>query len=1748
MSTNTEVNYPLVYAKPPVVKLAICYNPFIPDDLAKYLLVYNQYNTLADYMVGLPESVEWAVAYNGLKIEPENWLSIKPQPDSIITIVRVPEGGKDGGAKDVLRIIAMIAMAAVVAFTAPYLIPFLTGMGMSAAIATAVATTALTMAGAMIVNALLPSQQTNLDQGPTSQSYGIDGPKNTSKEGVPLPVVYGEQRVAGNTVDLFTRNYGDDQYLYLRTVLNDGAVADVRDILVNNQDIANFADVEYRINFGTAGEETVSWFDHAISLNNIQQKITTTGVLYTTTDAVDRLRVDVAFPAGLIHISEKSGNKYDGNCDLQIEYREMSTNGLTPVGSWADLPLELEVPVDTTGSTGIYSVGLTKSATFSVTPDEPADSGNLWLMTAEYKRTTDTVWQTLDTKIGNLINAVIYQHGYTQSKELPNISWTLNFPSTDTWQVRFVGGSLTSGSEHFSNLSGVPASTTNLHVQRQTQSPFRLTYQSSTLPHKRYQVRVKRALAELDDEANDPSGCYVIDVGEVQNENVNYEGIAMLSMKIKLNDQLSAAPNVTALVKGSLLAIYDDEGNVSSTEWSDNPADIVMDMLLNPDRGGGYSPNKVVWSQISEFRDHCEAEGLKFNGVFDFVTTLWDGMQSVARCGHGVLVPQGTRYTIAIDRAATPTMVFTGSNMYMDSFQKTWVNLNDRANEIQQSYYDADDGYRQKTIRLPDAEAQSRGDKPKPASVSGFGITNPTQATSEAEYQARHNAYTTNFVSFDAPIEAIGLSIGDVCLIQHDSVKYAEGVGGRLEAASTTTVINLDRPVTMTTGHTYSLLISTDAVQLYSPTITAVTSTKVTVSGLPTSNLPRIRRLKQGVHDREVLKILSLGGGIYSLTLDDTTDLTTGGATLWDTDVIIERQVQYVAGDSMSVTLTAPLPGAPKQYSNFLFGQVATVKMPYRLTAISADDDLYKRTLSFTNYDARIYAPGSWGVPTLSSSVVQTVSQVLTLHATWDSHPAVDQQRLKVTLDWQRPTDTSYGGADIYLQQNSGAWFNVGTSTNATTWQGDFNRGDVLVFRVVAFNSKGERALADMAPTVGVTLDTYEMDVTAPSSLSQSLTAFDVTGTVHAAWIAPTVKPDAYEVAVRLLSDADYLAFVNAGSVVASYPASVTGNDGYIIFNSTPDTKIDITSLVVGKYALRVRSVQGYAISEWAYLPMQVAAPTIPTVVTNVRLSNAIPSEPLQFASSDAHFAWDDVLTQQGDASGLAGDNLVNFFLDYAVKIYDVSDNLLRTEYTTSPTYSYTLAKNQSDTHTTGITAHRSFKLSVSLRGKQGQVSTATVITVSNPAPALTSAHIVLGASQTTLAYIQPTDTDFAGVRVWLSTTSGFTPGAGNVVYQGTGNATFTTVDDTVYYYRYAFYDAFGLESLNMSGESSFTAGVGVATGDADHLGGIPAEDIIADLVANSENILKENLLNDTKWSIQQALNYTAGGDSTQFVSVQAKEKSETAYNTVSLLGALSTDGLAFVLNSSIVMNDGTTNLASELNSLRSTLDASTVTITDLREVVDGVSGRVSIAVNGTRGITGLDFGVDGNSDHFDIVSSNFRLIDPSDHTNVRTPISYSGGILKMENVEVDSIKAGSITSEAFGVNQLVKRASTVLGGSTGIGVVGQTNYFSIPAGSWVQIIGHALIQPPSAGGGGNYTMVVRLSDTTGDIYSYQPTFSIGTASTNGTYTLPWVCDFNMPVASGAARVEVVFIPNGTDRTAHVLGGNVVLIAHPQTS
>lgn len=313
------------------VKVGIVYNAFDATNVQKSELLYQEGQKLSHYLGGLPDTVDWKVGLNGVPVEADKFEETEVLAQDNITLVMIPRGG--GGIKNILRIVAMVAVvvAAVALFGPAIGTSFGGGIIASSGMASMIGMATVMAAGSMLVNTLLPPTMPKLgtEEGKT---YGYDGAKNTAREGVALPVVYGTFRVAGNYIDLYTENQGYDQYLYGRTVLSDGEITNVTDIEINDQPIANFDNITTGFTAGTNSEPINPYFGRSVATQSYGVELTSSNTEHTTVTDVDALQFNIMFPGGLTRYNDK-GKKRIHSATVYWGYRIAGSGSAFTTGS-----------------------------------------------------------------------------------------------------------------------------------------------------------------------------------------------------------------------------------------------------------------------------------------------------------------------------------------------------------------------------------------------------------------------------------------------------------------------------------------------------------------------------------------------------------------------------------------------------------------------------------------------------------------------------------------------------------------------------------------------------------------------------------------------------------------------------------------------------------------------------------------------------------------------------------------------------------------------------------------------------------------------------------------------------------------------------------------------------------------------------------------------------------------------------------------------------------------------------------------------------------------------------------------------------------------------------------------------------------------------------------------------------------------------------------------------------------------------
>lgn len=239
-----------------------------------------------------------------------------------ILVQVVPKGGGGGG---ILRVVAMIGIAVLAAYTgglAAGLMGYAQGTFAYAATAGIVAA-GVSVAGGMLVNAILPPPTPNNSFGNTnleaSSTYSWDSSYNKSQQGTPIPKVFGTHKVTPPIIAKYIESIDDKQYFHGLYALNDGQIANVSNIKINDESIDNFDNVSIDIRYGTNDQLVIPDFATTRFDKSVSQKLSTDWDTTTTESGVTELTAVIYFPRGLYYMND-SAQVVENSVKLVIEY------------------------------------------------------------------------------------------------------------------------------------------------------------------------------------------------------------------------------------------------------------------------------------------------------------------------------------------------------------------------------------------------------------------------------------------------------------------------------------------------------------------------------------------------------------------------------------------------------------------------------------------------------------------------------------------------------------------------------------------------------------------------------------------------------------------------------------------------------------------------------------------------------------------------------------------------------------------------------------------------------------------------------------------------------------------------------------------------------------------------------------------------------------------------------------------------------------------------------------------------------------------------------------------------------------------------------------------------------------------------------------------------------------------------------------------------------------------------------------
>lgn len=820
--------------------LTVCENPFnLQKDQRSIALLPAE--TVGEALEREGLDGRYVLSCNGELLPPERGLSYVPQDGDDVQAVSLLENST-------LRSIALIGvtlLAAAVTYGASLTlfgttIGF-TGLGLGQT-ASAVAFSAISIGGTLAVNAIASLFQ----QKPGGSNYGVLGPITTARSGIPIPKGYGTIRSASNIVESWVDIMGNNQDQH---DVDDGA------------DTIGRQYINVRCNFGFGPARSIS--DLRINDQDISNYA---DVAYCILYGVnDETPVTASDPRWVIVNRTNYGT-------TQNDYPTTDFNTINnnyPKGQRARA-----------AGPGV------------VLPGQRSDTQKL----AVYVVFPQGVWRLDENEV--IKRAAISYDVYYRLAGSGDSGWIKVNPNWST----------PNGETHY------------YYNIRQT--VLRQATIIDGLTPGKYDVKVVKngAGAVLDGNPLDyfehesnqwGDQLWVESVQETSYDTLAYPNMIQVCVRIMASDQLAGADlNLTAVIEYGLRSDLPDELAGLS---EDTPAAVAYDVLHDPVIGADIADERIdlnfftQWAALTQtMMDDGDGGTQKlavFNGVFDQSgQSIWDVLQTIGVMSRASLQRVGTKITGWLDVDDDPVQMFHVGNMLADSYSKTYLNLEDRAQEIAVTFADEDDDYRTRNpLRVIADVDENSSEALKKTDITLLGCTSRVQAWYWARLRLLEMETLLRSHTWKSNTMALRVRTGNIVKLQHDVPQW--GFGGRLQEGSTASTLVLegnDYPDPAT--ESCSVIVMHPALQRVTISISSIVGATLTVSGY--DGATPIKRLLQGSIDVAVSVV-----NATTLKVDSAAGLVTGSADLWDLDVMETRTVSAL--QNCVATLESPLSAVP---------------------------------------------------------------------------------------------------------------------------------------------------------------------------------------------------------------------------------------------------------------------------------------------------------------------------------------------------------------------------------------------------------------------------------------------------------------------------------------------------------------------------------------------------------------------------------------------------------------------------------------------------------------------------------------------------------------------------------------------------------------------------------------------------------------------------------------------------------------------
>jgi predicted phage tail protein len=733
--------------------------------------------------------LEIVVSIDGIALEEteqEKIRGIVPKSGSCVVFSVVPKGG-GGGGKNPLAMVAMLAVVVVANMTGQYwanaFIDSMYGttvmtagqMAFSSALTTGLQL-GLTAIGGVLVNSVFggPSLPdiggVGSEDISSSPTYGWDTGVNPTEQGVAVPVLYGKFRVVPPVINQFITTEDDNQTFNALYCVADHAVDTMGNVYINDNPSYNYDEIFLEYRYGELDQGVIPAFADTYSDKAVGFKLSTDwSQTETSGNAVEGFGVGITIP-GLFYGNDVGGLDKQ-TVTINIQYREKGTE------TWNDVYSEDAVYEEHTLSEERWSAGyvLSDGRWYEIeagTTNESdhiegdrytSDSGKAYW---KFQRIT---YRTQTLPGGSLIN--------------PNVVTTPVYPIVYT-NTRL----------------------TDISISDATQEEVRRNYYVYNITPSQYEIRVrlKEAPKTGPRYKNDAYFSYI---QEIIFDDFTYPNTSLMGMQALATDQLSGSAPVVSL-EAERLYVDVWTGTEYEKKPANNPAWACYDMLHNSVYGGGQPVDRFIYEDFEEWAEYCELKNYTCNIYVDAATSNSSIVNTISQLGRGAIIYKGSQYGVVIDKVEPMSVqhfMFTKGNMIEDSYSNSFLDLTDRANAVEVTYFDANLDYSRQPIEIYQSGFDEVETSINKNSITLFGCTDRDMAIAHGRSILLRNRYLTQTISFEAGVDSIACLPGQVIDVSHDVPQW--GISSGRIVSATTTSVTLPEEVDLVAGVSYSIKV-----------------------------------------------------------------------------------------------------------------------------------------------------------------------------------------------------------------------------------------------------------------------------------------------------------------------------------------------------------------------------------------------------------------------------------------------------------------------------------------------------------------------------------------------------------------------------------------------------------------------------------------------------------------------------------------------------------------------------------------------------------------------------------------------------------------------------------------------------------------------------------------------------------------------------------------------------------------------------